>query len=225
MRKYLILSLMAVSLVSCVKKEEVNALEKQILDIKKEIAQLKKSQSENTQNIQLLAQRLDELSNIVSKNSIEIEKLKAGYTPPANPPLEGEEKVKTPTNPKEVYNQALDFYYQGKLEEAQDLFEKFLKDFDKNELTDNAIFWIGQIYYSKGDYENAVKEFDKLVNLCEKGELPDCNKEPISMLKLSYSYIKLGEKEKAKEVLQKLIEKYPETEEALVAKRKLKELE
>jgi tol-pal system protein YbgF len=224
MKKLPILLVIGITFISCVKKEEVNALEKQILDIKKELKHIKQQQTQLKQDTQDLAHRLDELSNIVSKNSIEIEKLKTSYKPPSNPPLEGEELVKTPQTPEEVYNQALDFYYQGRFEEAEHIFKKFLEDFKESHLYDNAMFWIGQIYYSKGEYEKAVKEFSKLVSLCEEGKLKDCNKEPITLLKLAYAYIKLNKKEDAKKVLEKLINKYPKSEEALVAKRKLRGL-
>lgn len=224
MKKFITVPIIGLTFISCVKKEEVNALEKQILDIKRELAQIRQEQFKVKQDIQNLANRLDELSNIVSKNSIDIEKLKTSYKPPPNPPLEGEELVKTPKSPEEVYNQALDFYYQGRFEEAEDMFKKFLENFSDSPLYDNAMFWVGQIYYSKGEYNKAIEEFSKLISLCEKGKLKDCNKEPIAMLKLAYSYIKLNKNDKAKKVLKKLINKYPNSEEALVAKRKLKEL-
>ncbi len=224
MRKLIIVPIVGVTLISCVQKEEVNALERQILDIKKEVAQIKQEQAKTNQNLQELASRLDELSNIVSKNSIDIEKLKTAYKPSKNPPLEGEEVVKIPKKPEEIYNQALDFYYQGRFEEAESMFKKFLDDFKDSPLYDNAMFWTGQIYYSKGEYQKAIKIFSDLVSLCEEGKLKDCNKEPIALLKLAYSYIKLKNLDKAKSTLEKLIKKYPKSEEALVAKRKLREL-
>lgn len=224
MRKFVIIPIIGLALISCVKKEEVNALERQILDIKKELAQIKQEQSKVKRDTQNLASRLDELSNIVSKNSIDIEKLKTSYKPPSNPPVEGEELVKTPKSPEEIYNQALDFYYQGRFQEAEDMFKKFLENFSNSPFYDNAMFWIGQIYYSKGEYNKAVEEFSKLISLCKEGKLKDCNKEPIAMLKLAYSYIKLNKNNDARKVLKKLINKYPKSEESLVAKRKLREL-
>ncbi len=224
MKKALLIPLLSLPLISCVQKEQVKALNQQILDIRQEIASIKEKQKENSQNIEQLATRIDNLSKTVTKNTLEIQKLKLAYTPPKNPPLEGAEKVLTPQNPEDVYNKALDLYYQGKYKEAEKLFKKFLSTYKDNKLYDNALFWLGQIYYSKNNFKEAAKQFKKLVDMCEAGQLKDCNKEPMAMLKLSYSLLELGKKEEAKKVLQNLIEKFPDREEAILAEKKLESL-
>ena len=224
MKKIFVAPFLALPLISCVQKEQVKALNQQIFEIRQELATLKEKQKENHQNIEQLATRLDNLSKTVAKNSIEIQKLKLSYTPPKNPPLEGAEKVITPQNPEDIYNKALDLYYQGKYEEAEKLFKQFLENYPNNKLYDNALFWLGQIYYSKNQFEKAAQQFKKLIDMCEAGKLKDCNKEPMAMLKLAYSQLELGKKEEAKKVLQSLIEKFPEREEAILAEKKLESL-
>ncbi len=220
------IAILSISAVSCVKQEDFVLLQNQMKKIQKDVSSLKKTQAETNKKVENLAEKLDEVSNIAVKNSLEIKKLKLGYKPPEpeNVPLEGEEKVKNATNPQDLYNQALDLYYQGKLEESESKFKEFIKKFKNSNLYDNALFWIGQIYYTKGEYKKAISTFDNLINMCESGQLKNCNKLPNAYLKIAYSYLKVGDQEKAKEYLQKIVEKFPNTEEAKIAQRKLEVL-
>ncbi len=224
MKKMIILSsIFSITALSCVSQQDFTSLQNQMAKLQQEVNELKLQQQQLNQKTETLAKRIDEVSSIATQNSVEIQKLKIGYKPPENPPLEGEEQVKTAKNPEDIYNQALDLYYQGKLDEAEKKFQEFVKKYKDSQLYDNALFWIGQIYYTKGQYEKAINTFQDLINKCETGQIKDCNKLPDALLKISYSYLKIGEKEKAKHYFQKIIEKYPDSEEAKIAKRKLEE--
>ena len=224
MKKMIILaSIFSLTSISCVSQKDFISLQNQMAKLQQEVNELKLQQQQLNQKTEILAKRIDEVSSVAAKNSVEIQKLKIGYKPPKNPPLEGEELVKTAKNPEDIYNQALDLYYQGKLDEAKMKFEEFIKKYKNHQLYDNALFWIGQIYYTKGQYKKAINIFQNLINKCESGQIKDCNKLPDALLKISYSYLKIGEKEKAKYYFQKIIEKYPGSEEAKIAKRKLEE--
>lgn len=224
MRKMLILtSILSITAVSCVSQQDFASIQNQMAKLQQEVNELKLQQQQLNQKAENLAKRIDDVSSIATQNSVEIQKLKIGYKPPENPPLEGEEQVKTAKNPEDIYNQALDLYYQGKLDEAEKKFQEFVKEYKNSELYDNALFWIGQIYYTKEEYKKAVEAFQNLINKCESGQIKDCNKLPDALLKISYSYLKLGDKEKAKYYFQKIIDKYPDSEEAKIAKRKLEE--
>jgi len=222
-KKLLIIPIIPLLTISCVKQEDFIALQNEMIAMKKEINQLKDNQSELKMKTEDIARRLDDVSNIATKNSLEIQKIKLSYKPSENPPVEGKEKVITPQKPEEIYNKALDLYYEGKLEEAENQLKKFLSKFKENSLYDNALFWLGQIYYSKGDYEKAIETFKTLIDKCNSGQLKDCNKLPITLLKISYAYIKVNKKNEADKYLKKLIEEFPDTEESQIAKRKLEE--
>ncbi|RMA92517.1 tetratricopeptide repeat protein [Hydrogenothermus marinus] len=211
---------------SCVQDKTVITLQNQIIEIKKEVKQLKKHQLQLESKTDDLANKLDEVSNKATKNELEIQKLKLSYKPPKNPPLEGQEKVKTPQNSEDIYDKALDLYYEGKLEEAKKELKRFLNTSSKDsKYYDNALFWLGQIYYTEGQYDKAINTFENLINECETGQLKDCNKIPDTLLKLAYSYLKIGEKEKAIKYLKQLLDKYPDSDQAKIAKKKLEVLD
>ncbi len=227
MKKIVYLLPFTIFMIGCGQNQQLDILQKELISIKKEIEQLKTQQKETEMNLRNLSLRIDNVSKNVAKNSIEIEKLKTFQKPPQPAKLkkEGEEKVLIPENPVDLYKKALDAYYKGKTEEARNLFEDFAEKYKDHELYDNALFWIGQTYYSEGNYEEAIKAWDRLIQGCESGEIADCNKYPMAMLKKAYAYIKLGNVEKAKEIFQEIIAKFPDSEESELAQRKLEALQ
>jgi tol-pal system protein YbgF len=222
----LVASMLSLTGISCVSQQDFISLQNQMANLQQEVNELKSKHQNLEQKTENLAQRIDEVSNIAAKNSIEIQKLKLGYKPPENPPVEGQEQVKNASvNPEDIYNQALDLYYQGKLDEAEAKFKEFAEKYKNNHLYDNALFWIGQIYYTKGEYQKAIEVFQDLINKCESGEIKECNKLSDALLKIAYSYLKINNNEKAKFYFQKIVEKYPDSDEAEIAKRKLEALQ
>ena len=232
MKKYFIyLSSGLLILTGCVRQEDVDLLQKELVEIKKEIAQIKENQKNIQEDLSGLSKRVDNVSKVASQNSIELQKIKSfGRSEKKSEEekeleKEGEEKVKIPENPDELYRYGLDAYYKGKIKEAREIFERFIKRFKDSELYDNALFWIGQTYYTEGRYEKAVKTFDRLINECKTGKILDCNKMPTAMLKKGFAFLKMGETNKAKTVFRELIKNFPDTEEAEIAKKKLEVVE
>ncbi len=226
MKKIVFLLPAAALIIGCGQSNQVDLLQRELINLKKEVSQLRTQQKEIKMNIMDLSQRVDNLSKNVAKNSIEIEKLKTFQKapPPSNLPKEGAEKVTMPENPVDLYKKALDAYYKGKIEEARQYFQEFASKYKNHELYDNALFWIGQTYYAEGNYQEAINAWNKLIQGCELGEIVECNKYPMAMLKKAYAYMKMGNKEEAKKILQEIIQKFPDTEEAELARRKLEAL-
>ena len=121
---------------------------------------------------------------------------------------------------KDLYKQAFNAMEAGDLETAKSIFEKLVEQYPDSSLADNALYWIGEIYYSHNDYETAVNYFNQVIE-----KYPGANKVPAAMLKLALCYKGMGEIDKAKEILQEVISKYPNTPEAGIARAKLMELE
>jgi len=99
-------------------------------------------------------------------------------------------------------------------------FRDFIKRYPKSNLADNAQYWIGESHYALREFDRAILEFDAVRRNYPQGE-----KVPAALLKQGYSFAELGEKVNARLILQDVIEKYPQSAEALKAKQKLKTLE
>jgi tol-pal system protein YbgF len=98
-------------------------------------------------------------------------------------------------------------------------FRQFIQLYPQNGLADNALYWIGECYYSQKMYREAVSTFSQLVtNYADGDKIPD------AILKKGYSLIEMGEQSDGITVLKELISRFPLSEEASLAQQKIKEV-
>lgn len=180
------------------------------------------------------ASELSRLDNAVSINYRRILKIEQHLGLESSEPADGGAAATTPpasdtkgltASPSGVdesglYNAAKASLDSGKNEQARNQFEDFIKRYPTSENADNARFWIADSYYRDKWYEKAILEYQKVVEDYPKG-----NKVPSALLKQAYSFANLGEKGNARLILNELIKKYGQTQEAESAKEKLKTLE
>jgi tol-pal system protein YbgF len=117
---------------------------------------------------------------------------------------------------EEAYAKAYGMFKGGQYDAARDEFRTFLKAFPDTEYSDNAQFWIGECYYFQGKYEEAIIEYEAVVQNYPKG-----NKVPNALLKQGLSFLKLGDTSSARLLLQGIIRDYPNTTPASVARKRL----
>ncbi|MDQ7037615.1 MAG: tetratricopeptide repeat protein [Aquificota bacterium] len=122
-----------------------------------------------------------------------------------------------------AYREAIELYSVKKLYEARDAFLNFIKHHPQSKYTDNAFFWIGKIYYELGDMGRAESVFKSLVEKCEGGRLPDCNKLPDAYFQLMKINMDRGNMDEANRYYTILIDKFP-TSDAAVRAREHKNL-
>src|SRR5574337_1051899 len=103
--------------------------------------------------------------------------------------------------------------------EAAETFRGFLVSYPNHKLASNSQYWLGEIYYARADWEMAIIEFDKVVKKYPNGE-----KAAASMLKEGFAFEKLGSKKEARVLLKEVIERFPKTSEAHLAKKRLESL-
>ncbi len=212
-------------------KEEVSSLKETSTGkaslIYKELEEVKGAISENAERMDTqyrdILGRVEKLENEVKEIKWEISLLKsvresismanetvnATSVPSSNKTL----------TPEELYSMALDAYRRGDVEEARKLFNEYLSKYPDTELSDNALFWIGETYYVEGRYPEAIVRYQEVLVKFPKGD-----KVPSALLKLGLSQIKLGALVDAKVTLEKLIKEFPDTPQARIAERELKRL-
>ena len=141
-------------------------------------------------------------------------------------PMESERLASTKEVPTElkgvstgmgdIYKDAYETFHKGDLEGARRKFEAFLKQYPNTELSDNAQYWIGETYYLKQDFERAILEYEKAIV-----KYPEGDKIPGALFKQALAFLDLGDKANARNLLKRVIEKYPRSEQAEMAKKKL----
>ncbi|MBF0397742.1 MAG: tol-pal system protein YbgF [Desulfobacterales bacterium] len=137
--------------------------------------------------------------------------------PPENTEKKEPEKALTD---KETYEAGKKALVESNMEKARESFKYIIQKFPKSSFADSAQFMIGESYYNEKFYEKAILEYQKVLEKYPKGK-----KVPASLLKQGLSFHNLGDKENksnAKLVWNELISKYPKSNEAKVAKQKLK---
>ena len=117
------------------------------------------------------------------------------------------------------YQEALQTYRSRQYRDAIPKFEALLASNSKHALSDNCQYWIGEAYYDQGNFPQAIIAFEKVFTF------PSSNKDDSAQLKLGLCYVKLNDKAKAKDELQKLVNNYPNSEFIGIAKRFIAQLE
>ena len=120
------------------------------------------------------------------------------------------------TRAGDLYKDAYETYQKGDYEGARRKFEAFLKQYPNTELSDNAQFWIGESYFGKKDYEKAILEYEKAI-----AKYPEGDKIPSALLKQAIAFLDLGDKTNGRNLLRRVIERYPQSEQADMAKKRL----
>ena len=126
----------------------------------------------------------------------------------------------SPTSASNLYRDAYETLQKGDMEGARRKFEAFLKQYPNTELSDNAQFWIGETYYQKKDYEKAILEYEKVVVTYPEGE-----KVSSALLKQALAFLELGDKTNARNLLKRVIDRYPQSDQAEMAKKRLETLQ
>jgi tol-pal system protein YbgF len=145
-------------------------------------------------------------------------------TPPAAPPASPTDP-QTPTGPppglqaETTYTNAYRDYLGGKYDLAMQEFSDYLKYFSNTQFAPNAQYYIGDIYYKKADYNNALQAFDAVLE-----HYSDNNKTQDAHYMKAMSLLGVGKNDAAAREFRDVISRYPDTEIAAKAKARLKDL-
>lgn len=123
------------------------------------------------------------------------------------------------TDPKALYDAAYMDLSRNDFDLALRGFREYLNVFPNSEYSDNAQYWIGEIYYARKEFERAFNEFNKV-----DSEYPQGDKMPAALLKMGYCLINLNDKAGARRYLDTVIQRYPNSAEAGLARSRLGEL-
>ncbi len=104
--------------------------------------------------------------------------------------------------------------------EAIKAFQAFLKKYPNSQLAGNAQYWLAEAYYVSQQNAEALLEFSKVMQL-----YPTSRKVPGAMLKTGYLHHSAGRLSEARDILNKLINRFPKSSEAALAKQRLSRIQ
>ncbi|GBC64031.1 tol-pal system protein YbgF [Desulfonema ishimotonii] len=118
--------------------------------------------------------------------------------------------------PKILYRQALRLYEVRNFEQSREEFRRFLDVFPAHSLSDNARYWIGECYYAQQQYGEATEAFRAVLTGFNRS-----NKFPDAFFKVGLCYYHLRDYKKAALYWNRLIQRYPDSHAAGLARKRL----
>src|SRR5207249_5802624 len=110
-------------------------------------------------------------------------------------------------------------FNSGDFTSAERSFQAFLSGAPDSDLADDAQYWIGECFFSRKDFRRAILEFRKVID-----QYPFGNRVPHAFLKLGLSYLALGDRERASENLETVVQAFPKSDVATVARATLDQI-
>jgi tol-pal system protein YbgF len=124
-----------------------------------------------------------------------------------------------PLTPEKEYQAAYDLFTAEKYPESRKAFEDFVAKNSSHELAGNSQFWIGESYFREKDFSAAILAYEEVLK-----KYAGNRKVPAALYKQGLAFLEMKDKKVATAILNELVEKYPESDEAAQAKAKLAEL-
>ncbi len=115
-----------------------------------------------------------------------------------------------------LYRKGLELTRAGKTEQAREKLNEFLEEHPDSPLAPNALYWLGETYYHDKRYGQSILTFKDV-----SSRFPQHDKAAAALLKIGYSYDRLGDASNARFYLQTLVDDYPQSEPARLARDKL----
>jgi tol-pal system protein YbgF len=200
---------------------QTQGLSDNLQDIQARVAKL----SQQMNDVQGLLQSIDGKvsGGLSSPQSATSSGPPAGYSPANQPSTQapaGDSPTPLPTVSSDtLYQNALRDFSTGKYDLARQEFSDYLKNFPTNELASNAQFYLGEIAYAQGNYQDALAQYEIVMS-----NYPKSFKLAAAMLKKGFAEVELGMKSSGIRDLRELVRHFPGSDESRRAQAKLKEL-
>ena len=172
--------------------------------------------------IQALNDTMDELKTRLAKVSKQLEDMQAAQqslgAQQAQQQAQQQAMAQAPP-PDVLYNNALRDYNGGKNDLALQECSDYIKFYPNTDLAGNCYFYLGEIQFRQGNFQQAAQSYDAVVQ-----NFPSGNKAASAQLKKGFSLVELGKQDDGVSELRRLIQRYPHSPEALQARERLRKL-
>jgi tol-pal system protein YbgF len=172
--------------------------------------------------IQSLNDSLDELKVRLAKVSKQLEDMQAAQQSTAAKSaqdLAQQQAVAQAPPPDVLYNNALRDYNGAKNDLAVQEFSDYIKFYPNTDLAGNCYFYLGEIQFRQGNYQQAAQSYDQVMQ-----NFPTGSKVASAQLKKGFALIELGKQDDGVVELRHVIQRYPRSPEALQARERLRKL-
>jgi tol-pal system protein YbgF len=172
--------------------------------------------------LQALNDTMDELKVRLAKVTKQLEDMQATQQSLAaqQTTVQAQQAAQAQAPPPDVlYNNALRDYNGAKNDLALQEFSDYIKFYPNTDLAGNAYFYLGEIQFRQGNYQQAEQSYDQVLQ-----NFPSGNKAASAQLKKGFALVELGKQDEGVTELRRLIQRYPHSPEALQARDRLRKL-
>ena len=210
-------------------EQDTDAVNKVSVALNSLQATLQKQQGDSSTHVdqlsgqlQSLNDTLDELKARLAKVSKQLEDMQSSQQSQAAQQAgqQAQQQAAAAAPPPDVlYNNALRDYNGDKNDLAIQEFSDYLKYYPNTDLAGNCYFYLGEIQFRQGNYQQAAQSYDQVLQ-----NFPTGSKVASAQLKKGFSLIELGKQEDGVVELRRVIQRYPRSPEALQARERLRKL-
>src|ERR1700724_3772847 len=157
--------------------------------------------------IQSLNDTMDELKVRLTKLSKQLEDMQTAQQSMAAQQSQAQQQAQAIAQapaPDVLYNNALRDYNGAKNDLAIQEFSDYIKFYPNTDLSGNAYFYLAEIQYKQGNFQQAVQNYDQVLQ-----NFPSGSKAASAQLKKGFALIELGEQDDGVRELRHLIQRYP----------------
>jgi len=168
--------------------------------------------------IQALNDTIDELKPRLAAVSKQWEDMQSAQQSLAAQQAQQAQQAAAPP-PDVLYNNALRDFNAAKNDLAVQEFRDYIKYYPNTDLAGNAYYYLADIEYRQGNYQQAAKDYDEVLQ-----NFPSGNNAAAAQLKKGFALIELGQKDDGVSELRHVIQRYPRSPEATQAQDRLRKL-
>jgi len=121
-----------------------------------------------------------------------------------------------PPAPRELYTQAYADFARGNYDLAIAGFTEYISAYPGTDFTDNAQYWIGECLYGKKQFAEAIEAWNTLFR-----DYPSSDKLPDARVKKGMALEKLGRRSQALVEYRYVVDRFPNTQAARIARERL----
>ncbi len=168
--------------------------------------------------IQALNDTMDEVKVRLAKLSKQLEDMQSAQQSLNAQQAQQQAMAQAPP-PDVLYNNALRDFNAAKNDLAVQEFGDYIKFYPNTDLAGNAYYYLADIEFRQGNYQQAAKDYDQVLQ-----NFPSGNKAAAAQLKKGFALIELGQKDDGVTELRHVVQRYPRSPEATQAKDRLRKL-
>jgi tol-pal system protein YbgF len=123
-------------------------------------------------------------------------------------------------NAEQLYDAARDLHQRGSLAAAQQAYEQFLSDYASDDRAPDAHFFLADLLSEQDRPDDALEAFQEI-----PARFPTANRVPDALFRIAGLQVEMGDTEDARATLERIVNTYPDSTFALLARDMLEELE